>query len=253
VTATPTAPDLTTQPAPSQDGVSPGADATPEVTRLLALIRWIITYGQQLATTLQQHADPARFADIAYHFQTTDLTHILARIARGLMLAAGLEAKLARWAAAGHEAQPTALRLPSESAPRDPPAATKPKVHHTNIIDFPPERMPSAEEVAAELRRRPIGAVLVDICHLLDVQAGDMAPGRFWDEVAMAVTDHGGDLVRLMFGDPLNQKIKEETRRRLAGEPPDDMSGWVFPELVADIAAIPPAEPPGGGRQPAAA
>jgi len=247
VTAKSTTPDATTQPAPA------GPDATPEVTRLLALIRWIITYGQQLATTLQQHADPARFAAIAFRFQTTDLTAILARITRGLMLAGMLEAKLTRWQTIGHEAQPTPLRLPSESAPRDPLAATKPRPRHTNIIDLPLDRVPSAEEIAAELRRRPIGAVLADICRLVGVQQGDLEPGRFWDELAMAVVRHGGDLVQLLFGDPVHAKMKEMTRRILAGGPAGDLSDWVIPPLDVDVATMLPGEPPGGGPEPLAA
>ena len=251
MTAAPTPPDATTQPDPSQDpardGVTPGADATPEVTRLLALIRWLITYGRQLATTLHQHADPARFADLAFRFQTTDLTHILARITRGLMLAGMLEARLTRWQTIGHEARTPPLPLPSERAPRNPLAVTKPRPRHINIIDLPLDCMPSAEAIAAELRRRPLGAVLADICRDLCLQPGDLEAER-WEDLVAAVIRHGGQVVPLMFGIPMFEKAREVGRRALAGKPYDDLD-WVIPVLDDDVAAVVPAEPP-GGREP---
>ncbi|HXU60284.1 MAG TPA: hypothetical protein VN962_01190 [Polyangia bacterium] len=107
--------------------------------------------------------------------------------------------------------------------------------------------MPSAEAIAAELRRRPIGAVLADICRDLCLQPGDLEAGR-WEDLVAAVIRHGGQVVALMFGIPMFEKAREVGRRALAGKPYDDMD-WVIPVLDDDVAAVAPADPP-GGREP---
>ena len=56
-------------------------------------------------------------------------------------------------------------------------------------------RLPTEEEIAEEVRRRPVGAVIVDICCDLGI-----APGRldraFWDEINHALMVYGGSSVR---------------------------------------------------------
>jgi hypothetical protein len=261
VSPPPTVPDSTAQPAPSQDrppvsaepspgattpgatldatvGASPGATprATPHVERLRGLVRWVIAYGQHLAVTLQRRADPVRLAALAFRFQTTDLGVILARIARGLMLAGALEEKLARLTEAGRDLTPDRLRLPSVRAPRGKPPAGQPGVHPCNIIDLPLDRLPSAEAIAAELRRRPIGAVLADICRDLGMLPGDLADGR-WKELADAVSAYGGNVVTLMFGFPMFDKAMAAARRVIAAQPPTAADIWVLPELPPGEAA----------------
>ena len=242
-------------PAPSQGRPEPGvqgnAGTAPRISRLINLLRWIITYGQELAATLQQGTDPHRFATLAYHFQTTDLAAILARIARGLMLAGALHAKLAQQQAAGRDVTPSPLRLSATRSPRDPKSPAKPKVRRTNIIDLPLDRLPLAEAIAEELRRRPIGAILVDICRDLCVRPGDL-PRECWDELAQAIIAYDGNMATLMFSSPMHDKLKERTRRLLSGEPFDDATAWVIPELPPSTAA-PPTGPPDGEDQPIAA
>jgi len=244
--ATPTAPEIPAQPGPPQDpppvsaGANPGA--TPRVGRLLGLVRWIITYGQQLAVSLQQHTDPVRFASLAFRFQTTDLAAILARITRGLMLAAGLEGKLERLAEAGRDVQPVDIRLPAERAPRDGRAAPEPRVRPGNIIDLPLDRLPSAEAIAAELRRRPLGAILVDICRDLGIAPGDIPAGH-WEELERAIINYDGNLATLMFGCPLHERAMAEARRIIAGGDPADGPAWVIPPLPADAAPVPIGSP----------
>src|SRR5271169_7026398 len=66
--------------------------------RLLNLVRKLIDYGREIAATIRQRTvtEPL-FATI--RFGTTDLALILARIARGLLLADALEARVLRRAA----------------------------------------------------------------------------------------------------------------------------------------------------------
>jgi hypothetical protein len=251
----PSAPASPSHPAPPHGRPEAGAQGStgtaPRIGRLLILLRWIITYGQELAATLQQGTDPHRFAALAFRFQTPDLAAILARIARGLMLAGALQAKLAQWQAAGRDVEPSPLRLPTTRRPRDPAAETKPKVRHTDIIDLPLDRLPSAEAIAAELRRRPIGAVLVDICRDLGELPGDLTRER-WDELALAVIAYGGDMPTLLFGSPLHDKLKERTRRFLAGQSFDDATTWFVPDLPPGAAAS-STDPPDNAPQSIAA
>jgi hypothetical protein len=60
--------------------------------------------------------------------------------------------------------------------------------------------VPTPEQIAAKVRRQPIGAVLADICRDLGI-----APSHpLWDELHLAVTEYGGNYVRLVM-DRLNQ------------------------------------------------
>jgi hypothetical protein len=56
-------------------------------------------------------------------------------------------------------------------------------------------RLPTEEEIAEEVRRRPIGAVIVDICCDLGIAPGDLERG-FWDEINIAIIMYGGSGVR---------------------------------------------------------
>ena len=91
------------------------------IGQVLSLLRTLVAYGKNLADTLRQHAaDPhvlPCFAFLATTFGTGDLALILARITRGLLRAAALEARLSRRAARGQDLKPTAIRLPSQRKP----------------------------------------------------------------------------------------------------------------------------------------
>ncbi|HME23704.1 MAG TPA: hypothetical protein VKI44_20655 [Acetobacteraceae bacterium] len=153
--------------------------------RLLGLIRKLIDYGRELVTSVRGRiaADPS-FAKGC--FGTADLTLILARIARGLQLANALETRVLRSAAridAGPvrgRARTAAARAPA--APRV--AETDPCLAH----------LPSAAQIAAELRRRSIGDVIGDICRDLGIRPSH----PLWREVHLAMTRHGGNFVRLV-------------------------------------------------------
>ncbi len=69
--------------------------------------------------------------------------------------------------------------------PASPPAeASDPRLDH----------LPTAEQIAAEVRRRPIGAVIVDIYRDL----GILPSHPLWREVQQAMCEFGGSLVRLL-------------------------------------------------------
>ncbi len=55
-------------------------------------------------------------------------------------------------------------------------------------------RLPTEAEIAAEIRRRPIGAVIADICQDLGIMPGHL-DREFWDELRHAIIMYGGGLV----------------------------------------------------------
>jgi hypothetical protein len=147
---------------------------------LLALVRQLIDYGRQLATTLRNNPLPLGAGDIAL---------LLARITRGLLRAEALEARLIR-SAARPDAAPAPPRAPSHR--RSPPArATAPP---TDTTQSRLARLPTPEQIAAEVRRRPIGAVIADICRDL----GIMPSHPLWRELQLVIIRHGGSLARLV-------------------------------------------------------
>jgi hypothetical protein len=177
----------------------------PCVGKVLGLVRTLIAYGQNLADTLRQHATNPQvlpcFAFVANILGTTDLALILARITRGLLRAAALEARLAKRAAHGRELKPAPIRLPS-ARERGLPKPTTP--NSGPVEDLSPE------EIIAKDRRRPIGAVLAEICLDLGIVPGQMDRSA-WDELRRAVILYGGSLATLI--------IKRDSKPRSAGDP----------------------------------
>jgi hypothetical protein len=121
-------------------------------------------------------------------FGTSDIALILSRITLGLHRATALEARLLR-SAARPDPKPRPPRVPSprtarapREAPRE-PAETDPRL----------ARMPTAEQIAAEIRRRPVGAAIADICRDL----GIMPDHPLWRELRLAIMLHGGSLAGL--------------------------------------------------------
>src|SRR4051794_4862092 len=110
----PPAATLTTRPDPHQDRQPPGADSPTSTSRLLSLVRTLIEYGRQLASTLQQRNRATNLADVTRDFGTIDIGKILACITRGLLRATALETRLVSRAAR----QPAALAAPSSRQPR---------------------------------------------------------------------------------------------------------------------------------------
>ena len=145
--------------------------------RLLSLVRQLIDFGKQLAATLRSNPHP---------FGTGDIALILARITRGLLRAEALEARI--------------IRTPPVWTP-------SPRRHALPVIDRrPPGRrgrrsaplpelcLPTPEQIAAEVRRRPIGAVIADICR--DLGIGPDHP--LWRELSDLIIYYGGNLANLV-------------------------------------------------------
>jgi hypothetical protein len=168
-----------TEPAPTTEPSNSG--------RLLSLIRALIEYGKQLVATLQQPTSTTDIAGATRGFGTRDIALILARIARGLQRADALEARLVR----------SATQLDAAAKPRGAVAAKRvpaPPRQAAPRAASPLDQLPTAEQIAAEVRRRPIGAVVADICRDL----GIMPSHPLWREVHRVILKHGGNLAALV-------------------------------------------------------
>ncbi len=154
--------------------------------RLLALVRKLIDYGRELAATVRQRvaSDPS-FARTS--FGTSDLAVIFARITRGLQLAQALEARVLSRAAALDKG-PRACR--ARSTPPAKPTASPP----VEAAEPHLAQLPTAEQIAAEVRRRPIGAVIADIYRNLGIPPSH----PLWRDVQHAMLEFGGSLARLL-------------------------------------------------------
>jgi hypothetical protein len=179
----------TNRPDPLQDRPATGADESTRTGRLLGLVRKLIDYGRQLAATLQQHTSITSFHDIASDFCTTDIGLILARITRGLERAMALEARLVSRPLRETPA-PSALGASSGRQPR----TTVPSERSASMDDPRLARMPTAAEIAADVRRRPIGAVIADIFRDLGIQPNN----PLWRELSLAIIVNGGSLAKLV-------------------------------------------------------
>jgi hypothetical protein len=156
---------------------------------LLTLVRQLIDYRRQLATTLRSNPHPLGAADIA---------EILARITRGLLRAEALEARLIR-STAHPDPAPVPPRAPSRrqsppARPAAPPTDTAASSEALVPRLDPGVCLPTPAQIAAEVRRRPIGAVIADICRDL----GIMPNHPLWRELQLVIIRHGGSLARLV-------------------------------------------------------
>jgi hypothetical protein len=180
--------------------------------RLLGVVRRLIDYGRQLAGTLQQNPNAFEPDAFQHKFGTADITLILRRIARGILIAVALEARLL-------------VRVdrprPSPAPARDPAPDAAPNVRPKRAAPPAPgawraaadaallDRLPSAEEIAARMRHRPIGAVILDIFRDLGILPSD--PPWLWREMTPDVLVTGGNPAGLFreIGDRFQKWVDE--------------------------------------------
>jgi hypothetical protein len=192
--------------APAQSDTKPSRSG-----RLLALVRKLIDYAQELAETARERVATI-FAKT--NFGNSDLAAIFRRIARGLLLAQALEARvLSRAAALDKGPRPCRARsAPKRNQPTSPPAReTEPLL----------AKLPTPEQIATQLdpwlaagldpmvRHRPIGTMLVDICRDL----GILPSHPLWRDVQRAIIEFGGSLVAPL-KDLLSRLLSPDGRHR---------------------------------------
>ncbi len=158
---------------------------------LLDLVRKLIDYGKELAATLDQRAAGNPYFTVLT-FGTNDLAVILARITRGLQRAAALEVRIVRAcgrARPDHRACPQRpVAPPTPPMPRQPVA--RPSAPRAQTLPSP---LSTEDQIAAD-RRRPIGAVIADICRDLAIRPSH----PLWREIQSAINRCGGSYLRLL-------------------------------------------------------
>ncbi|HVC62860.1 MAG TPA: hypothetical protein VND19_21160 [Acetobacteraceae bacterium] len=179
----------TSLPDPHQDRAVAGGDAPSRTGRLLNLVRKLIDYGKELAGTLQQRASATNRTEVTWHFGTIDIAAILACITRGLHRAVALEARLSSRAAC-REDGPAPTSVLAQRKPRTVQLATR----RANDADPRLACLSTPDAIAAKVRRRPVGAVIADICRDL----GILLSHPLWRELSDAIIEYGGSLACLL-------------------------------------------------------
>jgi hypothetical protein len=147
---------------------------TPAV-ELCALLSAIICLAQELIASLPT----LPHVDIARRFGTLDFKLIMARITRALMMAEALDNHVARFAKRIDNPRPPRTNT-SKSARA---SAKRPRFSWEKDNAALLAGLPTAAEIAEQIRRRPIAAVLADICRDLGLAAEDRAYYRIMEEV----------------------------------------------------------------------
>jgi hypothetical protein len=181
--------DDTNRPDPSPD--RPVASTSSRTGRLLNMVRRLMQFGANLAITLRQSASMNDVSRLIAPFGTKDIGLILARITRGLLLAATLEGRVI-----SHPLPEKAAEKSSPGAPARKPRPARSAEQATRRVWVADPRLaalPTEEEIAAEVRRRPVGAVLADICRDLGITPTHV----LWREVSAIISENGGTTMTL--------------------------------------------------------
>ena len=235
MSAHPTAPDPSRQPDPHQDQAASTATPLSRTAHLLFLVRTLIDYGFELAATLRQRSNSNGLRVLTRPSGTADLKLIFARITHGLRLAGALEERLMRHPVPEEKkpasADASAPRAPSRRRPR----AARPAARWGDNPDLDLANLPTAEQIAAEIRRRPVGAVIADICRDLGIVFGH----PLWRDLMLAIISNRGSLARL------SKDIFKRLRRFRIVSPPGADPAW--PATAPPFAQACGTGPPGSG------
>ncbi len=166
------APTAPVESAPPHGRESPVAvPAKPSrAAALLRFIRVLIDAGRDHLAAVRSQPAPDQAQHLARRFGSFNLTLIVARILRGLRLAAALEQRVIA-NTQGIDAPPCVRA--AASAPR--PSGVPRKQKRSDDADDDATllaRAPTDREIAEMVRGRAIGAVLVDICADLGIGVG---------------------------------------------------------------------------------
>ncbi len=200
---------------------SAGPELPAGIAALLHTVRILLGFGRHLVATAQDRSASADFNAIAACFGTGRVHAILAHLQRGLLRAAALERVLLARAARGRDIgcgapRERAASVPAVAPPAGAPATAAPngaageQSNAASVAPKPAARaprqagwndpelfMPTLAELEAQVRRRPIGRTLVDICLDLAVVPG-FCTGPFWDTLFTGIRLHGGSVATLM-------------------------------------------------------
>ncbi len=248
-------------PNPKQDRA--GRMIPARLAALLHVVRVLLRHGRRLVETVPERAVNVEFATLAAVWGTYTLPTILIRLQRGILRAMALERYLLSRAAKGREigfvyqrerppakppAEPPEGAKDVESASKVPGSRAKPG-HNESVCPprrpaFDPDdlRIPTPEELDAEVRRRPFGRTILSICMDLAVIPG-FCTGPFWNQISDTLMNYGGSFTTLF-------KFREhrETSFQKERDKKPDTWGFVWrhpaPETVRQVLGYMIGEPP---------
>ena len=207
------------------------------IAALLRTVRILLGYGRHLAETAKHRSASPDFNAIAACFGTGRLYAIIAHLQRGILRATALERVLLARAARGRDigfVAPRERATVTPAAPADPPAEQSAEAPVARKLVPRPSRpagwndpelfMPTLEDLEAQVRRRPLGRTLVDICLDLAVVPG-FCTGPFWNELFDSIRLHGGSVATLMQEKVSRQKAFCREQERKPG------SNWDWLEM----------------------
>ena len=206
------------------------------IGRLLTLVQFLIGFGRDCAASLrQQSATPLFQLTMQARFGTSDLARILIRIARGLKLAAALDAQLRRHAASGNDIPTSAERArvaPSNLGNRSTTNAGGRAAGRGAVFDnLPDDELPSEEQIAALIRRGKVGAIIEAICRDLGLVPSVVSQQQ-WKEVADVISTFGGKFIKMicdvMFRIQGCLTAALDARQPLSGETVRDLENAIF-------------------------
>jgi hypothetical protein len=181
-----------TQPDPNQD--RPGNPTPARIMGMILLVHALNAYGRYLAELISQPTLWRGFTTVARFFGTPDVLDIIPRIQRGIMRAAALEAMLRRRAESGADLVVAAASISStRKAPLPAPRPEHPPEPKTPRPLLTLGNLPTAQEIEAEVRRRPIGRTIAAICLDLAISPS-LCTGPFWNALFEAIQDYRGSL-----------------------------------------------------------
>ena len=194
-------------PDPAQDHPAPALPGN--ISVFLHAIGILLTYGRHLVDTIRHRATTPGFNALAVCFGTASLSTILAHLNRGILRAEALERVLLARAATGrdvdfverHTPEPQAAPAnpqPGQQAPEPPIAHRRaPRLSRPAGWDDPELFMPTLKDLERQVRRRPVGRTIFDICLDLAVVPG-LCHSQFWNELFELITYFGGSIDKLM-------------------------------------------------------
>ena len=192
-------------PNPPQDRAGPSVPTN--IAALLYVVCTLLEYGRHLAATIERRAAMPGFSLFSALFGTAKLPVILAHLHRGILRATALESLLLKRAAAGRDVAVAPLR--TRAAPSAPGVDADPgneplnaqigrlnaeRARHDAPID--PDRLPTLEEIEAEVRRRPYGRTISDICRDFGIVPG-LCTRPFWDAIMEVIACYQGSAIDL--------------------------------------------------------
>jgi hypothetical protein len=221
------------------------------IARLLYIVRTLLEFARHLVATIERRAAMPGFSLFSALFGTAKLPIIRAHLHRGILRATALENLLLQRAATGQDveaaprhAAPGAPRADDSADPLNEPLNAQierliaERAKHDAPID--PDRLPTLEEIEAEVLRRPIDRTMTDICRDLGIVAG-MCTRAFWGAVTEAVACYEGSAVSLSGN---MQHTSEQCQREQRDAPEQEQGASLYPHQTLGFKiGKPPVDP----------